>query len=184
MSTQSRDRHHLGSPWVAFFGRRIWVLGTRLQTCWRSWVAQCTSEGGHRMWVVGIRVGCQGTQVGCQWRPPGQMYFGLFLPIPLMGLHSPRVTATQAETDSPWWTGLCTNMKYCSIQNPSVGGSNICLYTQKLCLWPWLPHICGEQWLAAPRRMQILNFQFSTTWISKFGRALKSCVNHTKQLRG
>jgi hypothetical protein len=101
MSTQSGDRHHLGSPWVAVFGARVWVLGIGLQTGWCSWVAQCTSEGGHRMWVVVTRLGWLGTHVGCQWRPPGHSYFGHFLSFPLLGLYSPRVFATQHQPDSP-----------------------------------------------------------------------------------
>ena len=95
MSIQSGGRHQLGSLWVAFFGRRVWVLGIGLQTDWRSWVAQCTSEGGHRMWVVGTRVGCQCTQGRCQWHPMRHLYSGHFLSFPLMRLHPPRVTATQ-----------------------------------------------------------------------------------------
>ena len=101
MSIQSGDRHYLNSHWVAFFGRQVWVFGIGLQMGWRSWVAQCTSEGGHRMWVVGTRVGCQGTKVRCQWRPPGHLNFGHFLSFPLMGLHPPKVIATQAYTDFP-----------------------------------------------------------------------------------
>jgi len=60
-STQSGDRHHLGSPRVAVFGVWVWVLGIGLQKGWRSWVAQCTSAGGHRMWVVVTRLGWLGT---------------------------------------------------------------------------------------------------------------------------
>ena len=127
MSTQSGDRHHLGSPWVAVFGVWVWVLGIGLQTGRRSWVAQCTSEGGHRMWVLVTHLGWLGTHVGCQRCPPGHYYFGHFLSYPLMGLHSPRVFVTQHQPDSPRWTGFCIDMKYCSIQNPRVGGDNNCL---------------------------------------------------------
>ena len=99
MSTQSGDRHHFYSPWVAFCGCRVWVLGIGLQTGWRSWVAQCTAKGGHHMWVVG-------TRVGCQWCPPGHLYLSHFLSFPLMGLYPPRVSATQAYTDFPMWIGF------------------------------------------------------------------------------
>ena len=76
------------------------------------------------------------------------LYFGHFLSFPLMGLHPPRVIAIQAYTDFLRWPSFRTVGKYCSRQNPSVGGSDICLYTHKLCLWPCLPHICGSrpQW--------------------------------------
>jgi hypothetical protein len=89
MSTHSGDRHRFGSLWVAFFGWQVWVLDIRLQAGWRSWVAQCTAEGA-RYVLVGLApmLGVIGA--------PAHFYFGHFLSFPVMGLYSPRVSATQA----------------------------------------------------------------------------------------
>ena len=127
MSTQSGDRHPLGSPWVAVFGVRVWVLGRGLQTGWRSWVAQCTSKGGHRMWVVVTRLGRLGTHVGCQWCPWAILImvissFFLSWVCHLLGCLLPNTYPIP-----PKWTGLCTNRKYCFTRNPRVGDNNICL---------------------------------------------------------
>ena len=141
MSTQLGDRHRFGSLWVAFFVCRVWVLGIGLQAGCQSWLHNALAR-------VGATCGWLGTRVGCHWHPPGHLYFGHFLPFLLMGLYSPRVSATQPSTDFPRWTGFCTNMKYWCMQNPKVGENNICIYTYKLCLWPWLLHIRGStpQW--------------------------------------
>ena len=82
ISTQPGDRLRVGLPWVAVFGLRVWVLGGGLQTGWRPWVAQCTKEGGHRMWVFRTLVGCDGTQQGCQWHPRGICVLVISSPFP------------------------------------------------------------------------------------------------------
>ena len=90
----SANHHRFGSLWVAFFVVRVLVLGIGLHAVWHSWIPQCTSKGGCHIWVVWHQ--CWVSSV-----PPSHMYFGYFFSFPFMGLYSPRVVATQVETDFP-----------------------------------------------------------------------------------
>ena len=78
MSTRSGDRHRFGSLWVAFFRCWVWVLGRQLQAGWRSWVAQCTAEGGHHMWVAWHLSWMAWHPCWVSLAPPRHYYFGFF----------------------------------------------------------------------------------------------------------
>ena len=56
MSTQSGDRHRLGSPWVVVFGWRVWVSGT--------------VEGCRRVGVHGLHNALPRVATMCGWLAP------------------------------------------------------------------------------------------------------------------
>ena len=143
-------------PWLQFGWLSVMLSGTRF--VW--WRLPCLpnrvtatiweplgvgfgfwGEGCKRVGVHGLNNALKRVATICGWlapnsgvngAPPGHLCSGCFLSFPLLGLHPPRVTATQAHTDFTKWHGFCAVGRYCSTQNPStVGGSNIYVFARR-----------------------------------------------------